>query len=144
MNKDFAKLYDTLERICHEPNYETFEYGGFKCLIKRVAVSGCLNGYVGVPKDHKFFGKHYDDIEIACHGGLTFSGEWGEQNDGLWYIGFDTSHAWDFMPFMAMKNHAMLGHTSLIDEESSYKDIHFVRQEIKNIVDQFTPRKRKD
>lgn len=32
-------------------------------------------GYVRAPKDHLYYGKHYDDCNINCHGGLTYSYE---------------------------------------------------------------------
>ena len=57
---------------------------------------GWGNGYVGVPKDHPWYGKHYDEIEAYVHGGLTFSenGLFGEQSN-IWFVGFDTSHCSD-------------------------------------------------
>lgn len=33
---------------------------------------GWGNGYVILDQDHPDFGKHYDDIEVSIHGGLTF------------------------------------------------------------------------
>lgn len=73
---------------------------------------GYANGYVAVPKDHPYYGKHYDDIEdIDIHGGLTFSenGKWcynnyedleiieGNKEDlkDCWVFGFDTCHWMD-------------------------------------------------
>jgi hypothetical protein len=47
-------------------------------------------GYVGVPAGHPMFGKHYDDVEVAVHGGLTYS----EEDEGLWCFGYDCAH-WD-------------------------------------------------
>lgn len=29
--------------------------------------------YVGIPKGHKLYKKHYSYIDCDCHGGLTFS-----------------------------------------------------------------------
>lgn len=34
---------------------------------------GYANGYVVIPKEHPMFNKHYDDIDVNIHGGLTFS-----------------------------------------------------------------------
>jgi hypothetical protein len=47
---------------------------GYPCLIVR-GPSGALCGYVGVPRGHPHYGKHYDheDISVEVHGGLTFS-----------------------------------------------------------------------
>lgn len=56
---------------------------------------GWGNGYVCLPKEHKFFGKDYDEIHeltnINIHGGLTFSAQEGE----YWTVGFDTAHFGD-------------------------------------------------
>lgn len=71
-----------------------WQYHGLKC-IARISASGVPVGYVGLPKEHPDFGKHYDNIDADVHGGLTFSGYWEEENDGLWYVGFDCGHAWD-------------------------------------------------
>jgi hypothetical protein len=65
---------------------------------------GYANGYIGVPKEHPFFGKHYDDIhreyeDLSVHGGLTYSEDHypRQKPDGYWWIGFDTSHYQDSM-----------------------------------------------
>jgi hypothetical protein len=53
-------------------------------------------GYVGVPKDHKYYEVDYNAIDnIDCHGGLTFSGRFTDVDPELWFIGFDCAHAWD-------------------------------------------------
>ena len=125
-----SKLEQVLDIIQKEPNYETFEYKGFKVVIKRMMyLGGQLNGYVRIPKEHKYYQKSYsdDDVEnIECHGGLTFAGDLEE--DGDWYVGFDTCHYQDYMPFL---------HMNVRDSGSGiYKDINYVRNECKRIVDQ--------
>lgn len=128
-----TKLEEVLEIILHEPNYETFEYRGYKCVIKRMMnMGGHLNGYVRIPKGHRFYDKDYDDIPIECHGGLTFTGDLEE--DGDFYIGFDTAHYMDYMPFMQMSLSRHL--RSSIHEAEHYRDIDYVRNECKEIVDQ--------
>jgi hypothetical protein len=62
---------------------------------------GWGNGYVLIPKGHPMHGKHYDDIDVDVHGGLTFS-EKAEDCKGwqsiepedmdCWVVGFDTAH----------------------------------------------------
>ena len=98
-------------------------------------MGGQLNGYVRIPKAHKFYQKGYDDIgnAIECHGGLTFSGDL--ENDGDWYIGFDTAHYQDYMPFMQMLLNKAL---QFDDPASQYKDINYVRDQCKKIVEQLT------
>jgi len=88
----------------NEPDHAEWvqEVSGYKCRISRMEGSGALCGYVGIPKDHVFWGKGYhgdneevDDISDNVHGGLTYS---EEGKDGYWYFGFDTTHADDFAP----------------------------------------------
>ena len=72
--------------------------------------SGYANGYVAVPPEHPYHGKHYDDVDVEIHGGLTFSEnaseikDWTEDTECLnfnniqeipnnyWVFGFDTFH----------------------------------------------------
>jgi hypothetical protein len=93
---------DHAEWIDGEVDHPTTNGTGFKCRIVRNKETGTLCGYVGVPKENKFWGMDYDeddrdltDISREVHGGLTFA--MGEK-DGYWYFGFDTNHADDFAP----------------------------------------------
>jgi hypothetical protein len=84
----------------HEPNIEewTHELTGYKCTVMRHQSLGHLNGYVAIPKEHRVWGKGYDDVqlEVGVHGGLTYSGE--DKETGEWVFGFDCSHGGDFSP----------------------------------------------
>ena len=62
-------------------------------------------GYVEVPKDNRLFGKEYSEefkddfgevcpvMEIAVHGGLTYSQKMHDEKG--WWIGFDCTHHGD-------------------------------------------------
>jgi hypothetical protein len=86
-----------------EPDIAEFKYNGWDCKIIRGGAwdrwnndhlyGGHLCGYVSVPSNHPFYQKKYEDIDIECHGGLTF----GECNDRHW-IGFDCGHSHDYIP----------------------------------------------
>ena len=86
-----------------EPDHAewTQEVSGYKCRILRNEITGSLCGYVGIPREHRFWGTEYnthdelDDISDNVHGGLTYS---REESDGWWYFGFDTNHIDDFAP----------------------------------------------
>jgi len=58
---------------------------------------GYANGYIGLPKEHPWFNKHYDNIDVDIHGGLTYSNDHPPKGepDGLWWTGFDTAHCYD-------------------------------------------------
>lgn len=51
-----------------EPDREEFEHAGLKCLILRHHELLNLNGYVGVPKNHPWYGIHYDQCLRGCEG----------------------------------------------------------------------------
>ncbi len=53
--------------------------------------------YLGMPKDHPTAGKHYDDVDLDCHGGLTFGkvGDGNRWDKHLYWYGWDYSHAGD-------------------------------------------------
>lgn len=72
---------------------ERFEYKGYPCVILMQAM-GFRTGYVGLPKDNMLYGRHYDDIDVSCHGCLTYSKDhlYGQEDKDLWWIGFDTGH----------------------------------------------------
>lgn len=63
---------------------------------------GWGTGYVLIPEGHPLHGKHYDEIDLDVHGGLTYSDiittesakAFGLSDNelGMWMIGFDTAH----------------------------------------------------
>ncbi len=71
-------------------------HAGLLCRFLRHPL-GFVCGYVGVPRNHPFFGDEYHaHEELEVHGGLTFSGElFGRE---LWWFGFDCGHARDMLP----------------------------------------------
>src|SRR3990167_548793 len=46
--------------------------GEFPAAIWKVPM-GTLCGYLGVPPNHPWYGKHYNNIDCDVHGGLTYS-----------------------------------------------------------------------
>jgi len=116
---------------------------GLPCLIVR-NYHGFLCGYVGVTEGHPAFKKHYEDIDVEVHGGLTFSDFCQEsadichivepgENDRVWWIGFDCDHCFDFSP----RRSAMYGiryHDH--DKFAQYRDINYVSSEVKSLAKQ--------
>lgn len=86
-----------------EPDLIEFEYKKITCIVERRIIQenlesdlffgGFLCGYISIPLGHKYYHKEYEDIDIDCHGGLTF----GEVSDQHW-IGFDCAHLFDYIP----------------------------------------------
>ena len=101
--KHKMKLFFAVRPWENEPDHAEWvqEPSGYKCRIKRNEGTGTLCGYVGIPKEHRFWGVGYDsDEEIHAiaedvHGGLTYS---QQGDDGWWFFGFDTAHTEDFAP----------------------------------------------
>ena len=75
-----------------------FKYCGFECLI--CVINGThYTAYVGIPKNHPFYGKDYEYVDdfVDVHGGVTFSGDevLGYKKEGVWWFGIDFAHAGD-------------------------------------------------
>ena len=57
--------------------------------------------YVEIPKNHKYYLKDYDEIDIDVHGGLTYSENYlfiskNEKITNCWFIGWDYAHLGDY------------------------------------------------
>jgi len=79
---------------------------GYDCFAQRSDITGAWCGYVGLPKGHPWWEKHYTQLpDLKIHGGLTFAGRFKDKHGvwGFWLIGFDCSHSWDYRPAMAAK-----------------------------------------
>ncbi len=93
------------------------EATGYPCLIVRGPM-GAWCGYVGVPPEHPWHGKHYNgdhDIDrddapadhVHVHGGLTYSDQCAGsichvarpgEPEHVWWFGFDCAHSGDVAP----------------------------------------------
>lgn len=71
-------------------------------LKRDIMSAGWGNGYVLIPPTSPLYGKHYHDIPVSVHCGLTFSeivddeliALWklDKEDKGMWCVGFDTAH----------------------------------------------------
>ena len=85
----------TKERLCKV--LHKGEFKGFKFAIVSYGTHPCC--YVFLPKEHKYYGKSYDEIDIDCHGGLTYSDEdliFNPLVNDDWVIGWDYAHFNDY------------------------------------------------
>ena len=117
---------------------ETWEAGKYTCHIRQVPGLGILCGYIGLPKDHPDFGKHYNELMAGyeVHGGLTFSYHSMpsiNDNRDKWWIGFDCAHFSDFIPKIP----------ETCEPVSTWKDVGFVKKEIDALISQARKRENK-
>jgi hypothetical protein len=128
-----------------------FEYLGYDCMIHRVFqrepyakqeyyFGGHLCGYVKLPEYHPYYSLECWDMDIECHGGLTY----GEKHPEYW-IGFDCGHSFDVVPSVEftkyldkdiqdLKRKFNLGHSKLF--ERTYRNMEYVKEQCIQIVDQ--------
>lgn len=147
-------------RWIDEPDLVEFVFKSYTCFISRNE-GGSLCGYVEIPEGHPWEGKHYRDIDCECHCGLTFCNDQPENTllDGLlvyealrrkenepFIIGFDCAHSCDIVPACEktlqiveqnMKEKYPYKHETFFNLFlRTYKDINYVIEECKSIVDQ--------
>jgi hypothetical protein len=122
---------------------------GYPCLIVRGPL-GALCGYVGVPPGHPAHSKTGDEVEVSVHGGVTFADRCsgrvchvprpGEPED-VWWLGFDTGHAFDFIPSIAAGLGSLPGRngvTAYVEwyADMRYRDVAYVRAEVEQLAAQ--------
>lgn len=123
-----------------EPHREEFKHQGLDCLLER-GPFGAWCGYAAVPKGHPLFGKAYGlvDDRIEVHGGLTYSNgcqgvichKTDDPEDQVWWLGFDCSHAFDLDLYRKVN---FPQHITTSYEV--YRDISYVRNEVKRLASQ--------
>ena len=92
----------SIERRCFVLDKGT--YNGFKYVIVSYGTHPCC--YIFIPKGHRLYGKSYEDIDVTCHGGLTFSQDdlcFNPLPNDEWVIGWDYAHYDDYMGYYDME-----------------------------------------
>lgn len=72
-------------------------YKGFEFMVMSYGYHPCA--YVKIPVGHQLYGKDYNDIDIDCHGGLTFASSLLPDMDSdksNYWIGWDYAHCYDY------------------------------------------------
>ncbi len=121
---------------------------GLPCLIVRNERLGHLCGYVGVPKDHPWYGLDYHDLEsvVSVHGGLTYADKCDgehichvveEGEDDVWWLGFDFAHSGD-KTFLTPDHQRIFDLHILHPPPFSYtyKDMKYVARECRRLASQ--------
>lgn len=105
------------------------EATGLLCLMVRVPDFGSWCGYVGVPYEHPWYGRHYSKVgDLDVHGGLTFSDRstdrvFHSEAANVWWLGFDCAHAFDLVPYLNLG-------------PGVYRDLAYVRAEVVKLARQ--------
>ena len=113
-----------------EPDRVEWRAHGFVCLVRRSPM-GNLCGYVGVPPEHPWHGKSFEDIEAFAHGSLTYAGPRADEPEHRYWVGFDAGHAFDLVPELAK-----LGGGLYEDGWSTYRDIEWMKAEVEQLAAQ--------
>ena len=122
-----------------------FMVDGYRCaIVGRKMGHRC--GYIGLPKEHKYYGKDYNDIDVDIHGGWTYSNnsnDYPVESNGLWWIGFDCAHWDDGKDFELIKVLASIEEYThlktmelMFPSDGTVRTIDFVEHELRNAVEQ--------
>jgi hypothetical protein len=125
-----------------EPDRVAFESDdGFGRLIRRTDM-GTLCGYLILPDEHEWSGRHKELIPVETHGGLTFaepvSHLQGEcDRDRRFAMGFDTTHFFDVWPMMARRYPEIFKSDGVSDLFTpQYRDLEYVKAAIEALAQQ--------
>lgn len=128
-----------------EPDRVEFQSSGFDCLMVRNGM-GAWCGYVAVPRGHRFYKKHYNDVDVSVHGGLTYADKCHGpvchipkpgRPDDVWWLGFDCAHSHDDVPSMMPGARFSLDYMAKYPEGfKTYKDVEWVKREVRHLARQ--------
>lgn len=92
------------------------QYQGYQYTIITMGTHPC--SYIKLPEGHKYNGKHYDEIPLECHCGLTYSKDklMGGNKEGEWYIGWDYAHLGDHLSYNNGPSAITGGHRWTLEE----------------------------
>lgn len=139
----------------HEPDkvHWVDEATGLDCLIVRNPL-GALCGYVGVPPQHPWHGRDYDEAPVCAvdvHGGLTYANGCDEKRpEGIchvpypgrpgevWWLGFDCAHLHDLTPRYLKQSIERRFQWPWTDPRvtDTYRDIEYVRSQCAQLARQ--------
>lgn len=120
-----------------EGNDRWGETAGLRWRIIRHPALLCLNGYVELPAGHALWGVPMGDLALACHGGITWAGNYcpGDEHPTTeWWIGFDCSHYGDLVPgverLAAIHGFTAIGARLGVKRTDVYRDMAYVTNEL--------------
>ena len=132
----------------NEPDHAEFEHAGLPCIIHRNRMGGWC-GYAGVSPGHPDHRKHYDDVGVEVHGGLTYADACQGaichvpkpgQADDVWWFGFDCCHSGDLLPQMVELSKKFNELYCNPHTQEVYRDEAYVRAETCRLAEQLAAR----
>jgi len=123
------------------------EFNGktFPCLLIRNWL-GTWCGYVAVDSTHPYYNKNYSEERIShlnCHGGLTYASfcggsiyhiPLGEEEDKVFWFGFDAAHSGDLIPGMPFREKLTLESLSW----ETYRDLNYMENQTDQLAQQLS------
>ena len=89
---------------------------------------GCKCGYIIIDKRHPWYGKHYTDLNLDIHGGITYS----KPENNNWRLGFDCGHCFD----LPDPGYEQAYHKLLKEAGATNKSIEYVEEQCKSLCEQ--------
>lgn len=113
------------KEILHDGLYKNYYF-----VIVSYGVHPCA--YVRVPKNHPFYKRDYNELDITCHGGLTFGDDLkhvipNDESDA-WYVGWDYAHVGDYEILSNIPNFSFIEGKQWTTEE--------IYEDVKRVIDQ--------
>lgn len=94
-------------------------------------------GYVLIPHNHPFYGKHYDSVPIRVHGGLTFGDTFNSEYFIKWIKNRDFYGDVNISNFEKFNNYWMIGFdTNHYDDNSHNCSFDYVMNETESMLEQ--------
>jgi hypothetical protein len=90
-------------------------------------------GYVALPKSHPAASKHYDDLEIYVHGGLTY----GVTTEEGAIFGFDCAHYTDRPDPALMSDECRAAHNRYSTNYGVIRTLEFCIEQCEDMARQF-------
>lgn len=118
--------------ILDKGKYKNYDY-----IIISLGTHPCA--YVKVLENHPYYNKEYNECDIQCHGGLTYSENfliaYPCKEDGVWWLGWDYAHAGDYTELMFKR-----GNTGIVIKTNESGLIKHTTKEIQqdcfNVIEQ--------
>ncbi len=119
---------------------------GLPGMIVRSDITGSLCGYAAVPSSHPWHGLPFNNTQmlmrISVHGGLTYAAPCEgrichiprlDEDDEVWWFGFDCCHGMDLAPSMIALFKDM---PFSISTFGKYRDVAYVHGEVESLAKQ--------